>query len=159
MSNTPTPPPDNGRRRLVTVPTYGEAPVSLAKFLTVWLMSAGINGGLLLVGFLIASLFGLASAAEVDQPEPVATTEGEGADKPADLTNTDLGLDDKVQLNYNVDRIEEVSVPGKVDPNAAVGIVNAPESAPTNIPLPPGSGGGTGGASMMAEAGTGAMYG
>jgi hypothetical protein len=159
MSNVPPPAVDNGRRRLVTVPTYGDTGVSLAKFLVVWMCSAAMNGGLLLVGFLIASLFGLASAGEVDQPEPAVTAEVEDADKQPDLTNTDLGLDDKVQLNYNVDRIEEVSVPGKVDPNAAVGIDKAPEAAPTNIPLPPGSGGGTGAAPMMADAGAGAMYG
>ena len=29
-----------------------------------------------------------------------------------DLTNTDLGLDDRLPLAYNVDRLEEVSVPG-----------------------------------------------
>src|SRR5207245_2486085 len=31
-----------------------------------------------------------------------------------DLTNTDLGLDGGMPPNYNVDRIEEVSVPGRL---------------------------------------------
>ena len=55
-----------------------------------------------------------------------------------DLTNTDIGLDDTQQTNFNVDRIEEVSVPGPVDPTAAVGIVNAPaDAAPQTVPAPP----------------------
>src|SRR3954454_13072112 len=158
MSNA-LPAAENGRRRIVTVPRYGESSVSFAKFLVVWMASAGINGALLLVGFLVASLFGLASAADVEQAEVTATAEVEDVDRQPDLTNTDLGLDDQIQLNYNVDRIEEVSVPGKVDPNAAAGIVNAPEAAPTSIPLPPGSGGGTGAAPMMADPGTGSAFG
>jgi hypothetical protein len=51
-------------------------------------------------------------------------------------------------------------VPGRVDPTAAVGIVNAPVAAPMNIPPPPGSGGGTGGTILDPNvAGTGAMSG
>jgi tetratricopeptide (TPR) repeat protein len=40
----------------------------------------------------------------------------------ADLSNPDIGIDLNVPLNLNVDRIEEVSVPGQVDPNQPVGI-------------------------------------
>ncbi|HWG45840.1 MAG TPA: MG2 domain-containing protein [Gemmataceae bacterium] len=42
-----------------------------------------------------------------------------------DLTNTDLRMDEQVQLNFNVDRIEDVSVPGAVDPSAVMGIPSA----------------------------------
>ena len=94
------------------------------------------------------------------QPEVAQKNEVEDVQKDTDLTSTDIGLDSTVPLNYNVDRIEEVSVPGPVDPTAAVGIVGAPESAPTNVPPPPGSGGGTGAALMDPnQSGTGAMSG
>jgi tetratricopeptide (TPR) repeat protein len=39
-----------------------------------------------------------------------------------DLTNPDIGLDPDVPLHFNVDRIEEISVPGALDPSAAVGV-------------------------------------
>ncbi len=50
-----------------------------------------------------------------------------------DLTNTDLGLDDRVELNYFTDRIEEVRVDGKVDPSAPIGMEGAPGEAPQNV--------------------------
>src|SRR5262249_51160489 len=58
----------------------------------------------------------------------------------ANLENPDEGLDPNELLNYNVSRIENVSVPGLVNPNEAVGIKDAPEAAPTNVPPPPGFG-------------------
>ncbi len=80
------------------------------------------------------------------------TTQVEETPKEFDLTNTDLGNDDQVQLNYNVDRIEEVSVPGAVDPTQAVGIPGADNDAPrSNVPLPPGTGGGLGAAPNLSE--------
>jgi hypothetical protein len=80
-------------------------------------------------------------------------------DPSKDLTNIDLGIDSKVELNYNVDRIEDVSVPGQVNPMETVGILNAPENTTQNIPLPPGVGGGTGAAAISDVAGGGSMFG
>src|SRR5438874_2580372 len=52
-----------------------------------------------------------------------------------------------MDVQYNVNRIENVSVPGVVNPNEPVGIEGAPkDKPPVNLPLPPGFGGGTGGA-------------
>jgi hypothetical protein len=76
-----------------------------------------------------------------------------------DLTNEDIGVDSNVTSNLNVTRIEDVTVPGTVDPTAAPGIINAPESQKMTLPPPPGAGGGTGAAPMMADAGTGAAFG
>jgi len=61
-------------------------------------------------------------------------------DKPREenLTNEDVGDDPSELLNYNVNRIEEVSVPGPVDPTEAIGIKGMSEATPTNIPPPPG---------------------
>jgi hypothetical protein len=57
-----------------------------------------------------------------------------------------------------VDRIEEVSVPGPVNPTEAVGIVGAPEGPPMTLPPPPGFGGGSGGG-LDGGIGKGSMFG
>jgi tetratricopeptide (TPR) repeat protein len=49
--------------------------------------------------------------------------------KERDLTNVDIGIDSSLPTNYNVDRIEEISVPGPVDPNTPIGVANAPPDA------------------------------
>lgn len=134
-------------RKAIVAPHVDHYGPTMGKFLLVWACSFGINSGLLLTASVVLPLLGSAAGGEAEvQPAVEETTEVIDNQKEYDLTNTDLGMDDSVPLNYNVDRIEEVSVPGKVDPTAAVGIVNAPEAAPTNVPPPPGSGGGTGGA-------------
>jgi hypothetical protein len=96
----------------------------------------------------------------VEAPEVATTTEVEEPQREPDLTNIDIGIDDTLQLNYNVERIDDVSVPGPVDPTAPVGVVGAPEEAVrANVPVPPGAGAGTGGAPLMADAGTGSLAG
>ena len=84
-------------------------------------------------------------------------------DQPApNLENDEIGLDPTVQTNYNVDRIEEVSVPGPVNKDEQVGIPGTPEATPTTIPPPPGVGGNIGhgaGIDDPTKIGTGAMTG
>jgi hypothetical protein len=63
-----------------------------------------------------------------------------------DLTNPDLGADPTLDLNYDPSRIEDVSIPGLVDPNAPIGIPNPPDAP--NLPAPPGIGGTPGGAGI-----------
>lgn len=147
-------------RRIIQSTNYGAHGPTLGKFLVVWACSTAINIAIVLLALVVFSAIGAASSPEI-QPE-IQENNNEIADqsKEFDLTNTDLGDDSSLPLAYNVERIEDVSVPGKVDPNAAVGIVNAPEAAPTNIPPPPGSGGGTGGAPLDPNLnGTGSMAG
>jgi hypothetical protein len=153
-----TSPADNGRRKVVVAPNMADrSGVNWLYALPVWVTSAVVHGVMLVLFSLIT--FGTATA-EAGKTQVVQTTEVEEAQKEPDLTNTDIGLDDTQQTNFNVDRIEEVSVPGPVDPTAAVGIVNAPaDAAPQTVPAPPGTGGGTGAAPALADAGTGAMYG
>jgi hypothetical protein len=64
--------------------------------------------------------------------------------KEKNLVNDEIGNDPDLPTNYNIDRIEEVSVPGPVMPNEAVGMQNAPEGPPQTIPPPPGFGGSAG---------------
>lgn len=80
---------------------------------------------------------------KVDKDEP----------EKANLENEEEGLDPSKLLNYNVDRIAEVSVPGLVNPNEAVGIKDAPDATAVNIPPPPGLGSGQGGGIDAAMAG------
>jgi hypothetical protein len=158
-------PSANGREResrpkpIVQVPVIDNFGVSLPKFMAVSCLSAFINASILGVFLLVFAVIGATAGTTVDTGEVTPTAAVEDVEKTPDLTNTDLGEDDTQITNYLVDRIESVSVPGKVDPSAPVGITNAPEAAPMTIPPPPGSGGGTGGAPKMDEAGTGSMTG
>jgi hypothetical protein len=56
----------------------------------------------------------------------------------ANLENDEIGNDPDLPTNYNIDRIEEISVPGPVNPLEAVGILNAVELPPQTLPPPPG---------------------
>jgi hypothetical protein len=118
-----------------------------------WIISAGIHGVLFTAFYFIIGgpqMFAAENKAE-PPPEPI-NTKVETEKQDVVLTNVDEGIDPEVPLNYDVRRIEDVSVPGPVDPNAAVGIAGAPEGPPVNVPPPPGSGKGQGGAPEIADA-------
>jgi hypothetical protein len=158
--------PDNGRRKVVVAPTIGSnSGSSLLKIIPIWIASAVVHGAVLGLAAVLFSFLNAAQGATQDINEEVqTTTQVEEQPKEFDLTNTDLGNDDQVQLNYNVDRIEDVSVPGAVDPTQAVGIPGASDEAPkSNVPLPPGTGGGLGAAPNLSEGmaigGTGEKFG
>lgn len=145
-----TNPADNGRRRVVVAPVIAPSTgVPWIKIIPVWIASAVVNLGV--VG-LAAVLFSLIGRVQADAPpdiEEVQTTQVEEPPKEDfDLTNTDLGTDSETKYNINVDRTgEDVVVPGVVDPTQAVGIPDAPaDASKQNVPLPPGTGGGLGGA-------------
>jgi len=61
------------------------------------------------------------------------------------FNNEDVGVDPTKQLNYKIDRIEDVSVPGVLKPREAVGIDAAPPGTPQSVAPPPGLAGGAGG--------------
>jgi hypothetical protein len=146
---------------IVQRPTWGDAGVSPVKVLLVGAASTVLNGGIIALFATLFMLLGVTNASgESLTPEIKQNNEIEEAPAERDLTITDIGLDSTKELNYFVDRIEDISVPGPVDPTAEVGIVNAPEAAPTNVPPPPGSGGGTGGAPLDPnQSGIGSMAG
>src|SRR6516162_10942530 len=129
-----TSPADNGRRKVVVAPNVADrSGINWLRAVPVWVTSAVVHGVMLVAFSLIT--FGSASADDAGKTKVVQTTEVEEAQKEPDLTNTDIGLDDTLQTNFNVDRIEEVSVPGPVDPTAAVGVINAPpDAAPQTVP-------------------------
>jgi hypothetical protein len=75
----------------------------------------------------------------------VVETKVEEDAKDYNLENTDIGLNPDLPTNYNIPRIEDVSVPGPVNANEKVGILNDdPNAAPHTIPPPPGLGDNTG---------------
>src|SRR6185437_6672955 len=151
-----TNPANNGRRKVVVAPTVGGSPsISLMRAIGVPIAAFVVHVAVGLVGFFLFALLANArdATANTGEEEVQATTQVENTPKEFDLTNTDLGMDDQVQLNYNVDRIEDTSVPGAVDPTQSIGIPDAPSEAPkSNVPLPPGSGGGLGGAPVLDSA-------
>jgi len=146
-------------RKFIVAPTVGQYGPSTGKVIVVWGASALIYSAIVGVALILIPIFSAVGAQDV-QPEVENSTEVISENKEYDLTNTDIGDNDSVPLAYNLERIENVSVPGQVDPTAAVGIVNAPESAPMSVPPPPGAGNGTGAAFIDPNAsGTGSMAG
>jgi len=148
MSTTPA---DNGRRPVVIAPVLLHDNGSMwTKIVPIWIASAVVN--LAIVG-LAAGLFSVLGKVQAETAEDldqqVQTTQVEEQPKEDfDLTQTDIGTDSQTPYNLDVERTgEDVVVPGVVDPTQSVGVPDAPADAPrTNVPPPPGSGGGLGGA-------------
>jgi hypothetical protein len=155
MSADASPP----RKVVVTEPTIGATTsVSLLKAIPVWFGSAAIHVVLILALGILLWLIGYGQAGPPTDTEVIETDVAENNEPELDLTNPDIGLDSTLPTNLNLDRIEEVTVPGEVNPTEAVGIENAPEKAPETVPLPPGVGEGTG-AAPIAELGNASPFG
>jgi hypothetical protein len=162
MSNASTPALARTSRPVVTAPTLGTTRgTSLSLQIPVWIASVVIHaaiGGLFVAILMLSGLFGKIRANNVEVPrtsEQVTKIE----EKEPDLTNTDTGTDSELPTQFNVERIEDVSVPGPVNATEAIGILNAPEAPARTLSAPPGSGGGTGLALPSGEPGTGSMIG
>lgn len=125
----------------------------------IWAMGAGVisaamHGLLILLIMLVPFENAPVQAAKLDEPTKVEESEPE-----PDLTVTDIGNDIEVPTQYNVDRKDEMSVPGPEDPSQTVGIPNSPETVASNVPPPPGFGGGTGAAPSLDVSGLGSNVG
>src|SRR5262245_50293343 len=108
MSNEPAPIVNShSARRLIVAPRVGGHGPTVGTFLVVWAVSTTINVSILLGSFFVFSAIGAAAGASDVLPEIQESTEVADTAKEYDLTNTDVGNDDAVPLNYNVDRIEE----------------------------------------------------
>ncbi len=125
-----------------------------------WIISAGIHALLVFLFFMVVG-DPRAQAKNENQDtgkEEINTKVEAPETKEVVLTNESEGIDPEVPSGFDTTRIEEVNVPGAVDPNAAFGIAGAPEGPPMDIPPPPGSGRGAGGAPDIADiAGPGVM--
>ena len=142
-------------------PTLGDdnSTTDIRRLIPAWIIS-GVVHVILLSLFLLVTVTGANSAVNTELTHIESKVEDTPIDK--NLTNDEIGNDPDLPTNYNVDRIAEVSVPGPVSPNEAVGIMNAPEGPPQTIPPPPGFGGNTGqggGIDDPTRVGAGNLYG
>ena len=117
ISNVPHPRRDaqddrraQGRRRRVPGPDED---------LVVWMLSAVLHVGMLRPSATSSMFIGLDKApARRHHRRAPSSPRSMRTPHDTDLSNIDIGSDPTLQLNYNVDRIEDVSVPGPVDPTA-----------------------------------------
>jgi hypothetical protein len=107
----------------------------LSVFLLSWLFSGFVHGVLLFLFLFVTVNVGNAPAMETAEIQ----TQVDDSPRDENLTNDEMGNGNPEDLlNYDVKRIEDVSVPGPVMPEEAVGLKDAPEATPMNIPPPPG---------------------
>lgn len=124
-----------------------------------WIISGVIHVALLVLFVLIQ---GPASGGDPTKMEQTVVETKVEEEKQYNLENPDIGNDPDLRTNYNMDRIEEISVPGPVNPSEEVGILNAdPNAAKETVPPPPGLGDnrGQGGGVDAAVFGKGATVG
>ena len=96
----------NGRRPVVGPVLVGRGNLNLLAIIPIWIASAVIHGALLAVAFFVFNMFeGTAKGGDAP-PQPTATTEVEDVKPEPDLTNTDIGIDDTIKLNYDLDKID-----------------------------------------------------
>jgi hypothetical protein len=149
--------------RIVYVPSGGDGRGRW--LLMAWVASAVVHA-VLFAAFLGTQKAYANRALEAKPAEREAITETKvEEDKPAEkefnLENDELGISPDLKTNYDLPRIDTVSVPGQVDPTAPVGIKNAPDGPKVTIPPPPGVGGskGQGGGLESAIAGKASPFG
>lgn len=141
-------------------PTTRQAPVvvlrekrsnyrDLLRLFPAALLSALFHTALIGLLFLLSSPSQAEPALEkAETPVQADPPEEKGKSDPFLTTDVDPAAQDiDTDINYNLDRKSDVSVPGIVNPNEMVGIENASKDAPpTNLPAPLGLGQGQGGA-------------
>jgi len=129
----------------------------LRRLLPAWIIS-GVIHVVFLCLFLLVTFSSQASPVSTEVAVVENKIDEDYRDK--NLTNEEIGNDPDLPTNYNIDRIAEQSVPGPVNPNETVGILNAPMDAPpATVPPPPGFGGGQGGGVDSKDFGTGSTMG
>ncbi len=154
-----------GGTPLIREPNYklGSGGVSPWLVIPAVVLSALINGGLVLALMLLDSPASRAASdrdgkpeledtkteAVVQAPDPPPPSEPEESKDPLLIDEVDPAAQEPdAKINYNNERDkEEFSVPGVVNRDEPIGILNgSKEAVPTNLPAPPGLGMGQGGA-------------
>jgi hypothetical protein len=87
-----------------------------------WTTVAGVHGVFLILFVPVVLLIAI-DGAKPKMALVGGTVKSGAGPRESDLAQSEIGIDDAVASNFNVDRIEDVSVPGPVDPMAPVGIV------------------------------------
>jgi hypothetical protein len=155
---------DDGRRRIVA-PKIGVATGTNAwrMLIPIWLGSAFIQSGLIGLFILIALFTQPANAGTTTKPDniKVETLITDDKEPPQfNLTNPELGDKTNERINYNNDNInKDISAPGEVNRTEVPGILHGTDAIVRSIPLPAGTGGGTGAALDAGIAGFGQIQG
>src|SRR5262249_39937525 len=93
-----------------TAPGQANGTEGGARLIPAWIISVAAHAVILTL-FVVASLLNFSRAnAPAPDVTTVQETKVEDDTDTKDLTNPDIGIDPSVPLNYNVDRIEDVSV-------------------------------------------------
>jgi len=104
-----------------------------------WIVSGIVH--VMLLGLIMLGPMAGAALPVADSEGRVIETRVDEKNEDANLENDDVGNDPDVPTNFNLTRIEEVSVSGPVNPNEAVGVMDAPVGTAVTLPPPPGFGG------------------
>ena len=159
MSTTPQAEP---KRKVIVAPSVASARGDSLNW--VWAGVASIISVLVHAGLIVLimsiSLAGSGALKASDTKDKPVEMDDDKQEPEPDLTDETVGLDPTKQVQYNVDLIKDVSVPGPINPTESPGIKDAPDRAPMNIGAPPGSGPlGTGLSPIVADDGKGINYG
>jgi hypothetical protein len=140
------------RPPVIRAPAGSQGGVDLARLLPAWIISAVMHVGIVLI-FLFLGFIGTGKTqGNTVQLAPTTEVNVDDQDESkADLTDTDIGTDPEVPLNYNVDRLADVSVPGVPLPDEPIGIPGAKEGPAMSVPPPPGAGHGIGGGGELSD--------
>jgi len=132
--------------------------IDLRRLIPAWIISGVIH--VVLLSLLLLFTVGETMGGVGSETAVIESEVEDDTSRDANLENDEIGNDPDLPTNYNVDRIEEVSVPGPINPNEAVGILNAPDGPPMTVPPPPGFGGvGQGGGVDSDRTGVGSLTG
>ncbi len=151
-----TAPQEPDTRRNVIV-----APVPLASLTSIdyfWVGVASVISVAMHVAFIMLIMqfsMGGAEAKPSAFGDKPADTDRDNVDDKLDLTDDTFGTDPEKKVNYNVDLLANISVPGVVKLNETPGIDNALEAPPRNIGAPPGANMGTGLSPLISDDGKG----
>jgi hypothetical protein len=123
----------------------GHGGLDMTRLLPAWIISAVMHVVIALL-FLFLGLIGTgrSQGETVVVVNPVVTDVDDQGENKADLTSDELGNDPDVPLNYNVDRLAEVSVPGVGLPDEPIGIPGASDGPTMSVSPPPGANRGLG---------------
>lgn len=138
--NVNSTPPARPRAPIVRLENYGESTMQrlLKRQVPAWFISLSLHIVLLGLIVVINLVFGKTNVA-AQNVETVIDTKVEDEEKNHNFENPDIGLDPNLPTNYNIDRIDDVSVPGPLKPDEAIGN-NGPGDTPVTVPPPPGIG-------------------
>jgi hypothetical protein len=129
--------------RTVSLPGSNDNSRFLPVLFLAWIVGLVVHGVILALFFFVT--VNVSDAQVAMQIETISTKVDDEKAKEANLTNDDLGaLDPNEFLNYNLNRQDDMAVPGPVNPTENVGMKDAAEAMRQNIPPPPGLGGSEG---------------